>query len=98
MALNAPANPPRPTFDRSMVAMDRAGVGRGVRVLSLRERTLTPAFIFFITRVAATGTCQRVRAVGLGGGVERHGWRETRPAWTQFLPSPAQPHRPPPNT
>ena len=36
----------------------------------------------------------RGRAVGLGGGVERHGWRETRPAWTQFLPSPDQPHRP----
>ena len=51
------------------------------------------AFFFFHTRRAATEPV-RGRAVGLGGGVERHGWRETRPAWMQSLPSPAQPHRP----
>jgi len=28
------------------------------------------------------------------GGVERHGWRETRPAWMRPLPSPANPPRP----
>ncbi len=31
MALNAPANPPRPTLDRSMVAMDKAVDGKGGR-------------------------------------------------------------------
>ncbi|MDR6093839.1 hypothetical protein QE373_001136 [Stenotrophomonas sp. SORGH_AS321] len=75
----------------------RAAVGGGrrdrVRVLSLRERTLTPTFAFlFLLRGWRPSEPVRGRAVGLGGGVERHGWRETRPAGAAFaVPHPAPP-------
>src|SRR5690606_30117901 len=47
----------------------------------------------------ASGTCPGAgrwcRAVGLGGGVERHGWRETRPAGAALaVPRPAPPPDP----
>jgi len=38
------------------------------------------------------------RAVGRGGGVECHGWHETRPAWMRLLPSPVPPLRPAPSS
>ena len=49
--------------------------------------------LFFLFSVVDAELSQG-RAVGLGGGVERQGWRETRHARMQLLPSPTQPHRP----
>ena len=99
MALNAPAHPHRPapltgSGGRHRVEKNEKAEARWPgRVDPWSTRTTLGSLV---ERALGHGRHGPVEggAGWVGGGVERHGWRESRPAWMRLLPSPANLPRP----
>ncbi|NIJ68670.1 hypothetical protein FHY09_001097 [Xanthomonas sp. 60] len=109
LALNAPAQPHRPARTVGARTTVKAMKGRAGRcpaprpVSAPRSFAATPPvpgiarhyLLFFFLQRGGPPISVRGRGGEGGGGVERHGWREARPAGRGFCrPPPASPPRP----
>ena len=93
MALNTPAHPHRPALHALPSRQPRKKKKNKSKAASRVIAGLVPLLLlllFSFLRGWRTSSSVRGRVVGVCGGVERQGWRETRPAGAAF----AVPHTP----